>query len=121
MAVLAIRFIFWISLVQVLITGLAGFIWPLKWASITCGSAISLVNLWVLATAWYFIFYKKRVAPSVSVVVIKYGILILIFSQIPKVNWVDQNALVMGVLINPVALLVGGMLAKLTQKNSRGS
>lgn len=117
MAVLAFRFILLITLVQTLLTGLACSIWPLKWVSIIFGGAISLVNLWVLATAWYFIFYKKRVAPSVGVVVIKYGILILIFSQIPKVTWVDQDALVLGVLINPVALLVGGMLAKLTQKN----
>lgn len=87
------------------------------WVSIAAGSLISLVNLWVLAFAWYFIFYKKSVAPSISVVVIKYGILILIFSQIPQVKWVDQNALVLGVLINPLALIVGGILAKLTQKN----
>lgn len=117
---LAFRFIFWITGAQVLLTILAGVIWPLKWLSIASGSAISLVNFWVLALAWVFIFYKKRVAPSISVVVIKYGILILIFSQIPQVKWVDQNALVLGVLINPMSLLLGGILAKLTQKN-RGS
>ncbi len=106
-----------ISLVQIVLTVIACFAWPLKWMSIASGSAISLVNLWVLALAWLFIFYKKRVAPSVSVVVIKYGILILIFSQIPQTKWVDQNALVMGVLINPVSLFLGGILAKLIQTN----
>lgn len=119
-AVLAFRFIIWITAVQVFLTVLAGFFWPLNWISIACGSAISLINLWVLALAWVFIFYKKRVAPSISVVVIKYGILILIFSQVPQVKWVDQNALVLGVLINPVSLLLGGILAGFTQTN-RGS
>lgn len=106
-----------ISFVQIALTAVVGFVWADKWMSIAAGSAISLVNLWVLALAWLFIFYKKRVAPSVSVVVIKYGILILIFSQIPQTKWVDQNALVLGVLINPLSLLFGGILAKLIQTN----
>jgi hypothetical protein len=109
-----------ITLVQLLLTVIACFFWAANWMSIAAGSALSLVNLWVLALAWVFIFYKKRVAPSISIVVIKYGILILIFSQIPQARWVDQNTFVLGVLINPVSLLVGGILAKLIQ-NNRGT
>lgn len=112
----AFRFLIVITLVQLLVTVLTYFLWPQNWLSTLAGSLISLVNLWVLGFAWFFIFYKKRVAASIGVVVIKYGILILVFSQIPQVKWVDQNALVLGVLINPLALLVGGILAKLTQR-----
>lgn len=102
-----------ISLAQALVTILACFLWSDNWRSVVAGSAISLVNLWILAFAWIFIFYKKRVAASMSVVVIKYGILILIFSQIQQVRWIDSNVFVFGVLINPVALILGGILAKL--------
>lgn len=117
---MAIRFIITITVVQLIISALAGFVWQKYWPSILAGSAVSLLNLWVLAIVWLFIFYKKSVAPSVGIVVIKYGILILIFSQIPQVRWIDQNAFVMGVLINPLALLIGGIIAKLNQ-NNRGN
>lgn len=120
MAATTFRFILIISVVQVTISFIASLLWPSFWASILAGSCLSLLNLWILSLAWLFIFYKKRVAPSVSVVVIKYGILILIFSRIPQTGWIHQNAFVLGVLINPVALLVGGILAKLIQ-NNRGN
>ena len=115
-----LRFVFLITAVQILLSALASIVWPTTWASIVFGSGISLLNFWILALAWLFIFYKKRVAPSVSLVVIKYGILILIFSQIPQTKWINQNAFVLGVLLNPVALFIGGILAKLTL-NNRGN
>ncbi len=115
---MAMRFIYIITLVQVTLCFFACLVWSTQWLSIVSGSAISLVNLWVLSLAWLFIFYKKRVAPSISVVVIKYGILILVFSQIPKTEWINQNAFVLGILMNPVALMIGGIITKLTQKKT---
>lgn len=116
----AVRFVIIISAVQLVLSLAACLIWSPFWMSIAAGSAISLVNLWILSFAWVFIFYKKRVAPSIGVVVIKYGILILIFSQIPQTAWINQNALVLGVLLNPASLFIGGILAKLIQ-NNRGN
>ena len=115
---MAIRFIYIITLVQVTLSIFACLLWSTHWQSIGLGSAISLVNLWVLSLAWLFIFYKKRVAPSISVVVIKYGILILVFSQVSKTGWINQNAFVLGIVVNPVALMIGGLISKLTQKKT---
>ena len=116
----ALRLIFSITFVQLILSILAILVWPEHWRSLSAGSALSLVNLWILSLAWVFIFYKKRVAPSIGIVVTKYGILILIFSQISQTGWINQNAFVLGVLINPIALLFGGILAKLLQ-NNRGN
>ncbi len=118
---MALRFIYIISLVQVTLCFFACLMWSAQALSIVSGSAISLVNLWILTVSWLFIFYKKRVAPSISIVVIKYGILILVFSQIPKTEWINQNAFVLGILMNPVALMIGGIITKLTQKRTEDS
>ncbi|NUM59564.1 MAG: hypothetical protein HUU56_13075 [Bdellovibrionaceae bacterium] len=87
-------------------------IFPLEKASFILGNFISYLNFVVLAYLWSQIIYKKRVAPSIALVVIKYGILIYLFSKIPKTDWVRQNDLVYGILINPVAIVVGGFFLK---------
>lgn len=81
------------------------------------GGLISFINFAVLAYLWLLIIYKKRVAPALSVVVIKYGILIYLFMKIPQINWIKQNDLVYGIIINPVAVVIGGFFLKNISKN----
>lgn len=99
-----------ITLIQVLLTILGYLAFSLKGYSFLFGSVISIVNFWVLAFLWHIIFYKKRVAPSFGIVVIKYGILVLIFSKIPSFNWINQNQMVFGILLSPLALVIGGLI-----------
>lgn len=96
-------------------------IYPKQAISFIFGSGLSLANFLVLSFVWFFIFYKKRVAPSFSVVVIKYGILVLIFSKIPEWHDVDQNHFVFGVILNPISVFFGGLIAKVSAQTEKGS
>lgn len=80
--------------------------------SFVLGGLISYVNFVVLTILWNLIIFKKRVAPPLIVVVIKYGILIYLFLKIPQINWINQNDLVYGILMNPAAIILGGFFLK---------
>lgn len=106
-----------IFLFQLILSAIFTQIMAVDLLSFSLGGAISFINFAVLAILWMLIIYKKRVAPAVSVVVIKYGILIYLFMKIPQINWVHQNDLVYGIIINPVAVVIGGFFLKNISKN----
>lgn len=85
--------------------------------SFILGGLIAYLNFVVLTILWNLIIFKKRVAPPLIVVVIKYGILIYLFLKIPQINWINQNDLVYGILMNPAAIILGGFFLK--DKKSR--
>lgn len=80
--------------------------------SFVLGGSIAYLNFVVLTILWNLIIFKKRVAPPLIVVVIKYGILIYLFLKIPQINWINQNDLVYGILMNPGAVILGGFFLK---------
>lgn len=80
--------------------------------SFALGGWIAYLNFVVLTVLWNLIIFKKRVAPPLIIVVIKYGILIYLFLKIPQINWINQNDLVYGILMNPAAVILGGFFLK---------
>jgi hypothetical protein len=115
---MTIRIVTIIALVQVLLCGLCVLFFPIEPKSFGFGGLLSLLNFSILAYLWHNIIYKKRVARALIIVVIKYGILVYIFSQLSRWPWVNLNHLVAGILINPLALVLGGFIEKKLRKNA---
>ena len=107
-----LRIVTIILAVQIILSTILFYIMKLDLLSFGLGGFISAFNFAVLAFLWGLIIYKKRVAPSVIVVVIKYGILIYLFMKIPQISWIKQNDLVYGILINPAAVILGGFFLR---------
>jgi hypothetical protein len=107
-----LRIVTIILAVQIILSTILFYIMKLDLLSFGLGGFISAFNFAVLAFLWGLIIYKKRVAPSVIVVVIKYGILIYLFMKIPQISWIKQNDLVYGILVNPAAVVLGGFFLR---------
>ncbi|MCB0369085.1 MAG: hypothetical protein KDD45_06435 [Bdellovibrionales bacterium] len=97
-----------IFVAQLITSILVKFIFTLNAASFAIGGAISYINFVALAILWRVIIYKKRVAPAVIIVVIKYGILLYLLTKVIKISWINNNDLIYGVLVGPIALVIGG-------------
>ena len=80
--------------------------------SLSFGSFLAFINLALLAYAWKIIILgpKKSVAWTVFLIVLKYGILIWVLVKAPKMEWFDESSFALGVLVHPIAVLIGGFL-----------
>lgn len=113
-----LKILLFIFIFQLILSFILYYTMPVNLESFVLGFIISYANFTALALLWQVIIYKKRVAPSVGVVVIKYGILIYLFMKIPQIGWINQNDLVYGILVNPVAVVVGGFFLKNTSEKT---
>lgn len=94
--------------------------------SVAFGSSLAFLNFILLVYLWKQIFKssKKRVALPVFLIVIKYAILIFAFIQISKgrlyfINFnrpLDGFDFALGVLTNPIAVIVAGFSHKWLRK-----
>lgn len=89
--------------------------------SILIGSGVSLLNFILLATLWRLIFSgdKKRVALAILLIVIKYSILIWVLMVLPKALALNGLGFAVGILINPAAVIVVGLIYGFLLKNEK--
>ncbi len=76
------------------------------------GSLISGTQFGLLYFVWWRIFTKKKIAPSVFAVVIKYALLGLALWSLQPLVWSEKSALTIGVLTNPVAIIIFALTKK---------
>lgn len=76
------------------------------------GSLISASQFGLLYFVWWRIFTKKKIAPSVFAVVIKYALLGLALWSLQPLAWSEISALTIGVLTNPVAIIIFALTKK---------
>lgn len=93
---------------------------PNKTLSMIFGSTFAWVNFALLALLWRMIFEtsKKKVALVLVLIVIKYGILIGIFSNTSKITWLESMWFAVGIMANPISVIIGGLNYKLLMKNN---
>ena len=76
------------------------------------GGLISGTQFGLLYFVWWRIFTKKKIAPSVFAVVIKYALLGLALWSLQPLAWSEISALTIGVLTNPVAIIIFALTKK---------
>jgi len=118
---MALRVIGAVGFIQLVLTILAGgffFAEHPKLVSLLFGSGLSFLNFVLLVYLWKLIFRsnKKRVALAIFLIVIKYAILIWVFTQIPKEKSLEAFVFAIGVIINPAAVIGAGFSYKFFRK-----
>ena len=108
--------------IQAVLTLLLFLVWPKDSshhdeAFIVFGSLISGLQIALLYFVWWRVFAKKKIAPSVIAVVIKYALLGLSFWYLNPLSSGQIKALTVGILSNPVAIILFAMTKK-SDKNS---
>lgn len=106
--------------IQALLTLVLYFAWPKDSSHqqslfIIYGSLISGLQIGLLYFVWWRVFAKKKIAPSVIAVVIKYALLGLSFWYLYPLTSGQISALTFGIMTNPVAII----LYALTQKSAK--
>jgi hypothetical protein len=102
-------------IMQVILTLAILPIWPVDSAHqdriyLVYGSLVSLIQFGLLFFVWWRIFMKKKIAPSVTAVVIKYALLGLAFWYVSPLQQSEIKALVMGVLLMPITVVLFAFL-----------
>lgn len=74
------------------------------------GSLISAFQIGLLYFVWWRVFEKKKIAPSVIAVVIKYALLGMAFWCLFPLSTEEIKALTVGIMTNPVAIVLFAIL-----------
>jgi len=118
---IALRIINIVALVQLALTAALCF-WSVdqkpQMASILWGSGVAIFNFSALVLLWRMIFQssKKRVALAVFLIVIKYAILVTVFVLVPRSIGLSGFEFALGVLTNPLAVILVGLNNRLISK-----
>lgn len=109
-------FIVWTASIQIFLTFAATiFGWSGRefLLSLIGASLITMANFFALTYLWYRItFGKKNLALPLLLIVSKYGILVWILSCAPDLHWVSVSGVAFGVVLHPIALVVGGFVSQ---------
>jgi hypothetical protein len=87
-------------------------------ALVAFGSLISGLQIGLLYFLWWRIFLKKKIAPSVIAVVIKYALLGFFFWYLSPLNLNQIKALTAGIMTNPIAIILFVVMRKFENKNA---
>ena len=106
--------------IQFVLTAVLFIVWPKdsthqQGVFIIFGSLISGLQIGLLYFVWWRVFAKKKIAPSVVAVVIKYALLGLSFWYLYPLSSSQISALTVGIMTNPVAII----LYAVTKKSDR--
>ena len=108
--------------IQAILTGILFLAWPKdsshhESAFVLFGSLISGMQIGLLYFIWWRVFAKKKIAPSVIAVVIKYALLGLSFWYLNPLSSGQIKALTVGILSNPVAIILFAVTKKSDKKS----
>lgn len=111
-----IRLILWVGVVQALLTSAAQLsFFPMSQdsTSLVFGGLFSFLNFILLTIIGgkILVGVKKNVALVIGLIVVKYGILIGILMFVPSFKWLQVVPFVVGVLINPMAIVIAGYIS----------
>lgn len=109
--------------IQALLTILLYFVWAEDSAHqagvfVVFGSLISAAQIGLLYFVWWRVFTKKKIAPSVIAVVIKYALLGLAFWYLFPLRTEEIKALAVGIMTNPIAIVLFAILKNRTKKET---
>lgn len=80
------------------------------------GAALSLVNFILLTVLWKFVFSKKNIALMFIGIVSKYASLAGFILYAFNTPWLDKPMFIIGVLTNPLSILIIGIFYGLIPK-----
>jgi FlaA1/EpsC-like NDP-sugar epimerase len=83
------------------------------------GSLVSALQIGLLYFVWWRFFAKKKIAPSVFAVVIKYALLGFSFWYVYPLSKEQISALTMGILLNPAAIIIFAITMKWDEKEKK--
>ncbi len=104
-------------MIQFILTVMCFLLWPKDSSHqdglfILYGSLISGLQIGLLYFVWWRVFAKKKIAPSVIAVVIKYALLGLSFWYLFPLSTGQIKALTVGIMLNPVAIVLFAVTKK---------
>lgn len=88
--------------------------------SFILGASLSFLNFILLILLWKLVFQKKNIALMFLTIVSKYAILAVFIVYAFSIDWLDKKIFVGGVLTNPLAILIYGIIFGFLPHNERG-